>query len=110
MLCPEIAQDRVLHRGTRLSNLPEFPDQLLIVEWVDDMDVYTHQIHVWLQKGCQFMGIIGLHKQKACTTSRQVIPTLDALRIIGPRLVLLDNAPGNLLTRGVWVPAESAIP
>jgi hypothetical protein len=94
----------------RLGNLAKFVNHLIVVERIDGVDIHIHQIHVRLQESRQFLGLIGLDQQKASASSRQIVPSLDALRMVGTGVMLLDHTPGDLLARRMFMPGKFAMP
>src|SRR5438067_1300737 len=59
------------------------------------MDVKTHEIHVGLQKGSQFLWTVCLNQQESGSTPGQVVPASNVLWIITIRIVLYNLAGGG---------------
>jgi hypothetical protein len=57
------------------------------------VNINVHQIHVGLQESGQFLGMVGLYEQEASSTTRQVVPSLDAFWMIGASFSLFMKLP-----------------
>ena len=106
---PGTSHCRVWILARLLADLPEFLNHPLVIEGIDGVDIKIHQVHVGLQEGCQFLGVVCLDEQESGSATCQVVPSLDVFRIIGSCLMLLDNPLGHLLAGGVRMPLETAI-
>lgn len=64
---PGTSHCRVWILARLLADLAEFLNHPLVIEGIDGVDINIHQIHVRLQKGGEFLGVVCLDEQKPCS-------------------------------------------
>src|SRR5262249_39469184 len=74
------------------------------------MHIKIQQVHVRLQKSSQILGLICFDEQETCSSTCQVVPTLDVFWMICTYIMHFDNTHGDLFAGCVCMPLEFAIP